>query len=70
MASDAAKYQNPVRKKQLDKIARMARREFEAGRAVLPREQVIHRPVVTKLWVNGRASEAQRRVDRRGQRSL
>ena len=39
------------------KVVRKARREFEAGRAVLPREKVINRPVVTKLWVNGRASE-------------
>ena len=46
-----------MRKKQLRKIARKARRELEAGRAVLPREKVIHRPVVTQLWVNGRASE-------------
>ena len=27
------------------RITRDARREFEAGRAVLPREKVIHRPV-------------------------
>ena len=42
-----------MRKKELRKIARKARREFEAGRAVLPREKVIHRPVVAKLGVNG-----------------
>ena len=46
-----------MRKKELRKIARKARREFEASRAVLPRSKVIHRQVVTKLWVNGRASE-------------
>ena len=46
MASDAAKCQNPVRKKQVRKITREARRKFEAGSAVLPRG-----------WVNGRASE-------------
>ena len=57
MASDAAKCQNPVRKKQLRKIARKARREFEAARPVLHSVKVIDRPVVTKLWVNGRASE-------------
>ena len=34
-----------------------ARGKFEAERAVLPRGKVINRPVVTKLWVNGRASE-------------
>ena len=69
MASDAAECWNLVKKKQLRMIARKARRDFEAGRAVLPREKMIQRPVVTKLWVNGRASE-DRRVDRRGQRSL
>ena len=36
MASEAAKCRNPVRKKELRKIARKARRDFEAGRAVLP----------------------------------
>ena len=46
MASEAAKCRNPV-----------ARSEFEAGRAVLRRKKVIHRPMVTKLWVYGRASE-------------
>ena len=39
------------------KMAREARRELEAGRAVLPTKKVINRPAVTKLWVNGRASE-------------
>ena len=48
MASEAAKCRNPVRKKELRKIARKPRREFEAGRAS---------SVVTKLLVNGRASE-------------
>ena len=42
-----------MKKTQLRKIARKARREF----AVLPKEKVINRPVVTKLCVNGRASE-------------
>ena len=46
----------PVRRRHLRKIEREARRECEAGRAVLPRGKVINRPVVTKLWVNGRAS--------------
>ena len=40
-----------MRNKELRKIARQARREFEAGRAVLPRVKVIHRPVVAKLGV-------------------
>ena len=57
MASESAKCRNQVRKKELRKIARKARREFEAGRVVLRWGKVIYRPVVTKLWVNGRASE-------------
>ena len=57
LASDAVRCQNHVRKKQLRKIVRKARSELEAGRVVLPREKVKHRPVVTQLWVNGRASE-------------
>ena len=57
MASDAAQSSDPVRRRYLRKIARKARREFEAGKAVLPRGKVINRHVVTKLWVNGRASE-------------
>ena len=56
-ASDASKSRDPVRRRHLRKIAQKARREFEAGKAVLPRGMVINRPVVTKLWVNGRASE-------------
>ena len=46
-----------MRKRRLRKIAQRARREFEAGKAVLPRGNLINRPVVTGLWVNGRASE-------------
>ena len=57
MAADAASCRDPVRRKLLRKRSREARREFEAGRAVLPRGKVIHRPVVTKLSINGRASE-------------
>ena len=57
ISSEAAKCRNPVRKKELRKMAREARRAFEAGRAVLPREKVIHRPVVTKRSVDGRARE-------------
>ena len=53
MASDAVECPKPVRRKHLRNIARKARREFEAERAVLPREKA----VVTKLWVNVRASE-------------
>ena len=57
MASDAAWCPNPVRTNQLRKLAREVRREFEVERAVLPREKVMNRLVVTKLWVNGRARE-------------
>ena len=39
------------------KIARESRRKFEAGRAVLLVGKVINKPVVTKFWINGRASE-------------
>ena len=46
-----------MRRRRLRKIAMRARREFEAGKAVLRRGKVINRPVITKLWVNGRASE-------------
>ena len=57
MASDAVKSRDAVRIRFLRKIARKARREFEAEKAVLPRGKVINRLVVTKLWVTGRASE-------------
>ena len=57
MASNAAKCRDPVRRRHLRKIALKSRREFEAEKAVLPRGKVINRPVITNLWVNGRASE-------------
>ena len=56
MASDAAKSRNPVRRRHMRKIAQKSRREFGAGKAVPPRGKVINRPVVTKVWVNSRAS--------------
>ena len=46
-----------MRRRRLRKIAQGARREFEAGKAVLPRGKVINLLVVTKLWVTSRASE-------------
>ena len=49
MASEAAKCRDPVRRKLLRQSARKAPRDFEAGRAALPRGTVIHNPVVTKL---------------------
>ena len=48
---------HPVRRKSLRKKASKAPTECDAGRAALPGGKVIHRLVVTKLWVNGRASE-------------
>ena len=57
MEAEAAKCRDIVRRKLLRKRAREARWEFETGRALLPVGEVIHRPVVTKLWINGRASE-------------
>ena len=57
LALDAAKCRNPKQKKELHKIACTARREFEASRALLSRAKVKIRPAVTKLWINGRASE-------------
>ena len=57
MAAEASKFRDPVRRKPLRKRDRKARREFDAGRAALPRSKVAQRPVVTKLWVNGRASD-------------
>ena len=53
MAAEAAKCRDEAKRKLPRK---RARREFEAGRAVLPWDKVNHRPVVTKLWINGRAS--------------
>ena len=57
MAASAEKCRDPVRRKLLRKGASKARKEFEAGRAVLPGDKVLHMPVVTKLWINGRASK-------------
>lgn len=45
-----------MRRRHCRKIAQKARRKFEAGKAVLSRGKVINRLVVTKIWVNGRAS--------------
>ena len=57
LACDTAKCRDTVRRRRLRKIAMRARREFEAGKAVLRRGKVINRPVITKFWGNGRASE-------------
>ena len=57
MAALAAQCRDPVRRKVLRKKAQKARREFDARVGALPRGKVIKKPVVTKLWVNVRASE-------------
>ena len=57
MAALAAQCRDPVRRKVLRKKAQRARREFEAKVGALPRGKIIRRPVVTKLLVNGRATE-------------
>ena len=49
--------QGPGEDEDIAEKGRTARREFDAGRAAIPRDKVVQRPVVTKLWVNGRASE-------------
>ena len=53
----AAKCRDPVRRKLQKKNARKVRREFDASRSALSRGKIVQRPVVTKLWVNGQASE-------------
>ena len=57
VAANATKCRDPVRRRHLRKTAQKDRREFEAGNAELPRGYVINRPVIAKLWVNGRVSE-------------
>ena len=57
MASLPAKCRDPARKKVLRKKAQKARRDFDARMGALPRGTVVKKPVVTKLWVNGRATE-------------
>ena len=57
MSTLAAQCRDPVRRKVLRKLAQKARREFDARVGALPRGKIINNPVVTKLWVNGRATE-------------
>ena len=57
MAALAARCRDPVRRNVSRKKAQKARREFEAKVGALPRGKIIRRPMVTKLWVNGRATE-------------
>ena len=51
------KMQGPSEDEDIAEKGLKARREFDAGRAAIPRDKVVERPAVTKLWVNGRASE-------------
>ena len=64
MAAEAAKCRDPGRRKLLRKSACKARREFDARRTALPKGKVVHRPVVTKLWVNEWASEDRRATEK------
>ena len=57
MAALAAQCRDPVRRKVLRKKARKACREFDARVGALPIGKVIKKLVVTKLSVNGRATE-------------
>ena len=57
MAASEAQCRGPVRRKVLRKKVQKARREFDATVGALPRGKVIKRPVVTKLWFNGGATE-------------
>ena len=44
-------------RKDLRKKARKARREFDARVGALPKGKTVQRPIVKKLWINGKASE-------------
>ena len=61
MASEAAKCRNPVRRKELRKIARKARRKFEAGSDP---QTVVHETLGERMCWGGIE-----RVDRGGQSS-
>ena len=47
----------PGEEESLEEEGIEARREFDARMGALPRGKVVKKPVVTKLWVNGRATE-------------
>ena len=57
LASVAAQCRDPVKRRVLRKKAQKSRREIDARVGALPRGKVVKKPVVTKLWVNGRAIE-------------
>ena len=60
LASLAAKCRDPARRRVLRKKAQIAGGEFDARMGALPWGKVVKKPVVTKLWVNGRATENRR----------
>ena len=53
----AAKCRNPVLRTVLRKRARRARRDFDARVVALPKGKTVQRPIVQRLWINGKASE-------------
>ena len=57
LASVAAQCRDPMMRRVLRKKAQEARRECDARVGALPRGNVVKKPVVTKLCVNGRATE-------------
>ena len=48
---------DPVKRRVLRRKAQKARSEFDARVEALPRGKIVKKPVVTKLWVNGRATK-------------
>ena len=64
LASMAAQCGDPVKRRVSRKKAQKARREFDARVGALSRGNVVKNPVVTKLWVNGRATEDREEVVR------
>ena len=54
LSSMAAQCRDPVKRRVLRRKAQKARREFDARVGALPRGKVVKKPVVTKIWVDGR----------------
>ena len=57
LASLAVQSRDPVKRRVLRKKAQKARREFDARVGALPMGKFVPKLVVTKLWINGRATE-------------
>ena len=57
MAALAAQCRDPVRRKVLKKRHRKHAENLTPGQAPCPEARSFKKPVVTKLWVNGRATE-------------